>query len=38
MFDITKRYNLNDNQLEALVEVIQVLEILTPDIEKTIDD
>jgi hypothetical protein len=38
VFDITKRYNLDDDQLKALVEVIQVLEILTPDIEETIDD
>jgi hypothetical protein len=38
MFDITKRYNLDNNQLKALVEVIQVLEILMPDIEEIIDD
>jgi hypothetical protein len=38
MFDITKRYNLDNDQSEALVEVIQVLEILTLDIEETIND
>jgi hypothetical protein len=38
VFDITKRYNPDDDQLKALVEVIQVLEILTPNIEETVDD
>jgi hypothetical protein len=38
VFDITKRYNPQDDQSEAPVDVIQVLEILTPDIEETIDD
>jgi hypothetical protein len=38
VFDITKRYDPNDDQSKAPIEVIEVLEVLTPDFEETVDD
>jgi hypothetical protein len=38
VFDVTKRYNPDDDQSEAPVEVIQVLEIISPEIDETVDD
>jgi hypothetical protein len=38
VFDVTKRYNPDDDQSEAPVEVLEVLEVLTPDFEEAVDD
>jgi hypothetical protein len=38
VFDVTKRYNPDDDQSEAPVEVLEVLEVLTPDFEEVVDD
>jgi hypothetical protein len=38
VFDVIKRYNPDDDQSEALVEVLEVLEILTPDFEEAVND